>query len=448
MTTTSTMTDTTSSTATKAMAMTETLNQSRPAKPTARLASQRGAVTVSFVLILPAMLAMAALVFDVAWHHIKSARLTDASELAALSVALSKTEAADEKNQRANTLLKLYQDQASALSQDIKGGIQVNSSESIEYLLADQFLASSADYLDLGKGAASKKSEPEYEIALVLDFSGSMTGQRLNDLKQAVNALLDQVNGNAWVSIVPYSIGASFVDAAFDNNKPNASQVRCARAAGCDNNGNCYLTNSSWSWASGVKIKDIPSQIFNSPDSQNITFFNKRAPDPWLSEQCSENPIIPLSIDVDDIKGRFADYQISGGGSSTTISYEGLIWGARALAQQWRPYWGIDPLPHDLKTGEDDTPKKHLILFTDGGDTGSHGYDFRDLVAAGLCQRIRENVNGMHYIAYQTSVNSYHQQCFGSVTQANNVGSLIATFQNPFKEDGGASKQLRLIRPI
>ena len=79
------------------------------------------------------------------------------------------------------------------------------------------------DYLLVGAHSEVDRSSRNIEVALVLDITGSMSGQRIVDLKAAANQLVDIVVQDVQtpfytrMAIIPYSMGVnlgSYVDGA------------------------------------------------------------------------------------------------------------------------------------------------------------------------------------------------------------------------------------------
>lgn len=71
------------------------------------------------------------------------------------------------------------------------------------------------DYVPVGAHSEVNRSAKDLEVALVLDVTGSMQGQRLTDLKAAAKALIDivvqdvQTPYYSKVALVPYSMGVN-----------------------------------------------------------------------------------------------------------------------------------------------------------------------------------------------------------------------------------------------
>jgi hypothetical protein len=117
--------------------------------------------------------------------------------------------------------------------------------------------------------------------------------------------------------------------------------------------------------------------------------------------------------------------------SGTTASYQGLIWGVRTLTEKWQQAWKITPVTSSSLT-------QRLILFTDGSDNGGGRY-FDDLMNAGLCDEIQQNLNiEVSFIGFGVSANriKQFQQCaggLGAVFDAKDSAELAGYFKNALK---------------
>ena len=188
----------------------------------------RGNVAMLFGLSLPVLILMTVGGVDI--HRASTVRvnLQDALDAAALSAARSPyTAAADIQrvglaSLRAN--LKAYPeitlreaDTTFVLNSD--DVLIANGKVDVKTLVANIFLPPYGkfmdDYLPVGAHSEVDRSSKNIEVGLVLDITGSMSGQRIIDLKAAATQLVDIVVQDVQtpfytrMAIVPYSMGVN-----------------------------------------------------------------------------------------------------------------------------------------------------------------------------------------------------------------------------------------------
>lgn len=188
----------------------------------------RGNVAMIFGLSLPVLILMTVGGVDI--HRASTVRvnLQDALDAAALAAARSSyTDNADinrvglaalQANLAAypNVTL-LTADTSFVLNSDQV--VVANARANVKTLVANIFLPPYGqfmdDYLPVGAHSEVNRSSKNLEVALVLDVTGSMDGQKLTDLKSAADDLIDmvvqplQTPYYSKMSIVPYSVGVN-----------------------------------------------------------------------------------------------------------------------------------------------------------------------------------------------------------------------------------------------
>lgn len=193
----------------------------------------RGNVAMLFGLSLPVLILMTFGGVDI--HRISTVRvnLQDALDAAALAAARSPyTADADlqrvglaalKANLQAYPHVALEEDQTSfTLSGD--DVVVADARVQVKTLVANIFLPPYGqlmdDYLPVGSHSEVDRSSRNIEVALVLDVTGSMAGQRIIDLKTAAKDLVDiivqpvQTPYYSKLALVPYSMGVNLGDNA------------------------------------------------------------------------------------------------------------------------------------------------------------------------------------------------------------------------------------------
>lgn len=206
------------------------------------------------------------------------------------------------------------------------------------------------DILNIDVSASSLKPNAlPYEIALVLDVSGSMTlnlngRPRLERMKDATESLLDLIEAEAnvatppTISVVPYSTSVNLGD--LPSGALGGTSVSGAPLPPVG--GNVWAAErSQGETGSGFSLSDA------SPDSARLPFVsNAYAPNVRLAGP-TRNP---------------AEYRASIEGLTAngwTAGHLGMIWGVYALSPAWASVWDTDPAPYGQA-------EKVIIMLTDG----------------------------------------------------------------------------------
>ncbi|MEQ8822852.1 MAG: pilus assembly protein TadG-related protein [Filomicrobium sp.] len=279
----------------------------------------------------------------------------------------------------------------------------------------------------------------DVEIALVLDTTGSMEGQKLVDLKTAANKLIDivyQLDGSkdhVKVALIPFSqyvnVGLanryqSWIDVAADTSstthqcyehKPIIGKSNCSMQTGTTSNDGststyqyevcdyeygptetkCSDVTTSSKWYGCVGSRNAP---LNARDEQ----YSTRIPG-IMNVTCSDE-LLPLTNDKVAIKARL---------QSMAAKYEtyipaGLIWGWRALSS-------IAPFDQGaaksaVTSGD---VKKIMVVMTDGENTKSKLMDQpkhdgtsksdADALTTSLCDKIKGDGIEVFSVAFNVS---------------------------------------------
>ncbi len=260
---------------------------------------------------------------------------------------------------------------------------------------------------------------PELEIMLVVDVSNSMSGPRITALRNAVDAMVDEVidpeNELIRVGMVPFNnyvnVGvsnrnASWLDApddrvtevescpidftasegagcsfrtvcTQDGQFGNGSEG-CVTETSCSSGGDpimqpCTTIEIERSWLGCVGSREAPLNITDNDFASNpVPGINSRS-----NQECQDgNEILPLTHEASDIKSAAAQLEPNG----FTYIAPGIVWGLRALSQD---------APFD--TAKIGNPKdgQIMIVLSDGANTRSKNIDGvrhegSDLAAANL----------------------------------------------------------------
>jgi Flp pilus assembly protein TadG len=201
--------------------------------------------------------------------------------------------------------------------------------------------------------SAALYSDRHIEVAMMLDITGSMAGQKIKDLKTAANAALDAFLGGqdpakprVRVSIVPYA------DAVNAGSLANMVHVETG-----------YTTGEP------PKL-DAPMAVATAPDScaterKGSQQFTDASPTKakvnrdYRLDFCPASALVPLSADIAALKKTVKGFAANG----YTGGHTGIQWSWYMLSPKWR-----DVLPKAADPANFDPKKtaKIAVLMTDG----------------------------------------------------------------------------------
>lgn len=223
------------------------------------------------------------------------------------------------------------------------------------------------------------------ELALVLDVTGSMAGQKLVDLKNASKDLINIVFGNQdtatnlWVGIVPFSqtvnIGtsrSSWLASNSFNWGPTSwggcVDARYSSARDITDDPPASEKLPAYYWADNNDYNDW----IRSNGQYNTPLNSTRGPNKYCPTAITTltNQRQPLLTAVTALTAQ----------GNTLINF-GSVWGWRLLSPRWRGLWGgamnTNNLPLNYNT---DLMMKSIVIMTDGDNTmdntadGAYGY--------------------------------------------------------------------------
>ena len=226
------------------------------------------------------------------------------------------------------------------------------------------------------------------EIAMMLDTSGSMSGQKIVDLKGAAKSLVDIVVWNdqstytSKVSLAPFSADVrlpdSFRDLARGANNPAFVEYAyaCNGHGGGNGNGNGNNGNGNGNNGNGGGNANAPctKKYYRTPcvvERKGSEKFTDMAPadgryvmaeynSSGTCSQSSDNAVVPLTSNKVLLDSKI-DRLVIGGG---TAGHTGTAWAWYTLSPNFNSIWP-DAMNHSADYGADKL-KKIAILMTDG----------------------------------------------------------------------------------
>jgi Flp pilus assembly protein TadG len=199
------------------------------------------------------------------------------------------------------------------------------------------------DMFEFGTSAQVSYSQYDVELALVVDVTGSMSGE-INDLKDAseavVNILIpdDSDEGKVKISIIPYSVGVNL--GSYASKATNNFSDRCAT----ERQGTNRYTDVSYST---TPIGDGSGT--------------------YRSQDCSNSKILPLTDSRTQLLNSISALQTDG----YTAGQTGIGWGWYTLSPYWSDLWPADSVGGSYADVTGKKLLKFALIMTDG-DFNTH----------------------------------------------------------------------------
>lgn len=211
------------------------------------------------------------------------------------------------------------------------------------------------DLLDVKAETEGVFDQSDVEVAMMLDVTGSMQGQKINDLKLAARDAIDILlpdNGTKGmrIGLVPYASSINVGRYADDVTRGN-QQV--ANAGGFSDYTRNVSTNDCVTGRSGRDATTDASHR-QSPIGSHAATVN--AGNSFF--RCPDAEIVPLTNKRNKLKQEISDFVAEG----YTAGHLGIAWSYYMLSENWRDLWNT---PNDPAAYSADV-KKIAILMTDG----------------------------------------------------------------------------------
>lgn len=322
-----------------------------------------GAVAVQFAMALMPMAVMVFGALDVSRASGEKMRLQDALDAAALAAARSPATTDAELQAVGEQVLAadLAATKAVLTSSSFRldgSKVVATAQASMATVVANLWLAG-----DMIIGAESEvtRASNNVEVALALDVTGSMGGQKIADLKVAAKDLIDLVVQDQQtpyytkLAIAPYSAAV--------NAGTYAASLRGAYTAGTCTTPGCAsfkFTNVS----GGSKTFNISSCV---TERTGTDAFTDAAPSsallgsnyPSTGNPCLGSAIMPLSTDKAALKSKVDGLAAAG----STAGHLGLAWGWYLVSPNFASLWPTASQPAAYGA---DKLLKVVVLMTDG----------------------------------------------------------------------------------
>lgn len=254
--------------------------------------------------------------------------------------------------------------------------------------------------------ASGANSGTNVEVSLMLDVTGSMAGQKIEDLKTAAKDLIDivvwddQSNYTSRIALAPFAARVNVgtyisTVTGLPTSKTFSGQSKKPIVCVTERTGTNEFTDAAPT-ASNSRV----SAYRGNSGTTAVNDSNNYSSNGVCSDPSASEAIMPLTRDRDALKSRINS--LSAGGS--TAGALGTAWAWYLLSPNWQSIWptASRPAPYtDLtRTGEHGQPilKKYAVLMTDGiyntyggtqyGDTSSQAVTISDK-AKQLCTAMK-----------------------------------------------------------
>jgi Flp pilus assembly protein TadG len=202
---------------------------------------------------------------------------------------------------------------------------------------------------------AALYSDKHIEVAMMLDITGSMGGQKIKDLRDAADVALDAFlggqdpkNQRVRVAIVPYA------DAVNTGDLSNVVYVETRHTAGEPPKLDDPMPASSAPAPDKCATERKGAQQYTDA-SPYVAMVNRD----YFLDYCPPVALKPLSSDIDALKKTVSKFYANG----STAGHIGIQWSWYMLSEKW-----ADVLPKSARPEPKDPKKvaKFAILMTDG----------------------------------------------------------------------------------
>lgn len=328
-----------------------------------RFSTDGGAVAVQFALLIVPMTITVFGALDVSRASGEKMRLQDALDAATLAAARSTatTDAGVQAVGETVLAANLAASQATLASSSftiVDSKVVAVARATMPTVVANLWMDGD---MTLGADSEVTRASNNIEVALTLDVTGSMGGQKITDLKAAAKDLVDLVVQDQQspyytkLAIVPYSAAV--------NVGSYAASVRGAYTGGTCTTPGCasYRFTNAQGNSRTFAISNCVTER-KGPDA----YTDASPASGWLGRNypasgnpCLASTIMPLSTDRTALKSKIDGLSAAG----STAGHLGLAWGWYMVSPNFASLWPAASRPADYGTAK---LLKVVVLMTDG----------------------------------------------------------------------------------
>jgi Flp pilus assembly protein TadG len=387
---------------------------------------ERGAILIYFTVALFPLLMVGGAAMDLGHVFLVKQKLTNAVDSASLMLGARRSLTPDESTALVEAVISARYPgnlKSLAVSNTVT---QVNVTVTVTVPMTFMQILNTQS-VDVTVSASAVRPQGKLEVALVLDQTGSMAGQKIANLKLAAKDLIDIVvwdnqtdNYYSKVAIVPYAAGVNVGTYAPSVRGPSLGTCllflcdifRFLNAAGGSSQHNLSTCVSERTGA----------QAFTdaAPSLLNLVGPNYPPP-PVANNPCPSNSITPLTNNKTELKRQIDLLQAAGG----TAGHIGLAWGWYLLSPRWGNLWppASQPAPYSefevLNARGDPLLRKIVILMTDG--------EFNTAYCQGVISNDSTNGSASNRINCDAPNGSSFYQSESLCTNAKATGIIVYT---------------------
>jgi Flp pilus assembly protein TadG len=334
---------------------------------------ERGAILIYVTVALFPLLAVAGAAMDLGHVFLVKQKLTNAVDSASLMLGARRSLTPDESTALVEAVISARYPgnlKSLAVSNTVT---QVNVTVTVTVPMTFMQILNTQS-VDVTVSASAVRPQGKLEIALVLDRTGSMSGQKIANLKLAAKDLIDIVIWDnqtddyySKVAIVPYAAGVNVGTYAPSVRGP--SRGTCLLFL-CDifQFLNAAGGSSQHNLSTCVSERTGPQAFTDAAPSLLNLVGPNYPPPPVANNPCPSNSITPLTNNKTVLKGQIDLLQAAG----STAGHIGVAWGWYLLSPNWGYLWpsASRPAPYSdlalLNARGDPLLRKIVILMTDG----------------------------------------------------------------------------------
>lgn len=186
---------------------------------------------------------------------------------------------------------------------------------------------------------AAKFEQKDIELGMQLDLTGSMSGSKIADLREATRDLVDILLPDGGT---PNKVRIGYA--------PFASGINLGPYAGLVTNGRNGPSNC---------VYDRVGAAADSDDIPAAGAYWKGRLDVPTAQNCPGIPLLPLTDDKDTLKSVASSFVTS----TTTAGQIGTNWAWNLISPKWATIWPMESVPAAYKDGK---TVKAVVLMTDG----------------------------------------------------------------------------------
>lgn len=336
-----------------------------------------GAVVAFMLYMFLVFLLMGGIGIDTMRHEMERTRIAAVADAASLAGATAPN------NEEAKKVVEDYfekigmADNLEAFGEDDiqitlnTSKVTVNTSVHVDTYLMQLM---GIDTLSAAGEATAEKRIPKLEIALVLDVSGSMDGQKLTDLKKAakqfVTTILGSADpGDAVISIIPFSFGVT----------PSDNMYSALTVDQTHNYSTCIVFQEDDFDDTAINPSTTyPQQIYTSRYDVSGDFQTLNSS--WRSCYTDDYfRVLPYSISETALHTKIDSLQADG----NTSGHLGIKWAAGLLDPAFRPVTTSLITAGDVDASLSNVPaeynelatQKVIVMMGDGANTNSYYFN-------------------------------------------------------------------------